>query len=427
MPACCLRGCPGGGGGEDEDGEPKALELELLEAKEHSIQFSVRVPKAARSSSAASYAAPSSSWRRRAAEENAEATVLVSVLGGPYSDIRGAQEETLTARHGAQLTHEISGLQPETEYTIRVSCTSTVAPLNGLSSSIDVRTDKARTALFADEDWGRMRGDSPTKGSFQKGDYNIGKANDPSADKKPAPGGGPSAFARSALESSRPQPSGGSAAAAAAADDTSTICPSESPQWPGASLGEDGDGETSAAVRQASFDDAASDWASERGGGELTLAPDATPAPPTASMPSPVSADVEEAVAESSCSAQPGPPLSEAPECDEEPPREPEVRETTSPARTPKCNLCSMLDCLKQGRSDAELSEAAEITIDQNGRGARGGGMPAPAPKRSFRPYRHPFPGRAVDPAAVGLEHLEVQNLAAATSVGAAGNFRRGG
>lgn len=428
MPVCCLGGCPGGGGGEDEDKEPKELELELLEAKEHSIQFSLRVPKAAQLSSAASSAARSSSWRRRGAEDNAEASLLVSVLGGPYSDIRGAQEETLTGKHGEQLTHEISGLQPETEYTVRVTCTSASTPLTGLSGSIDVRTDKARTALLADEDWGRMHGNSPTKGGFQKGDYDTGKVGGPSVDKKAAPGGGPNALARSVLDSAQPQPTGG---AAAAADDTSTICPSESPQWPG-SAGEDAQGEPAAAGRQALFDDAASDWGSEQGGGELPPSPDATPTPPVASMPSPLSAAQvhgEQDLAESG-TVLAGPVFDEAPESEDENLREPNVRETTSITRTPKCNLCSMFDCLKQGRSNIELSEAAEITVDRGARGARSGGLPvqAPnlAPKRSFRPYRIPFPGRAVDPAAVGLEHLEVQNLAAASSVGAAGGSRRG-
>lgn len=424
MPVCCLGGCPGGGGGEDEDKEPKVLELELLEAKEHSIQFSLRVPKAAKLSSAAFSAARSSSWRRRGAEENAEASLLISVIGGPYSDIRGAQEETLTGKHGEQFTHEISGLQPETEYTVRVTCTSASNPLTGLSGSIDVRTGKARTALLADEDWGRMHGDSPTKGGFQKGDYDTGKVGGPSADKKGAPGGGPSAFARSAFDSSQPQPTGG---AAAAADDTSTICPSESPP------GEDAQGETAAAGRQASFDDAVSDWGSERGGGELPPSPDATPTPPIASMPSPLAvaqAHGEQDLVESGSTAQAGPIFDEAPESEDENLREPDVRETTNVTRTPKCNLCSMLDCLKQGRSDAELAEAAEITVDRGVRGARGGGLPVqapnPAPKRSFRPYRIPFPGRPVDPAVVGLEHLEIQNLAAATSVGAASASRRG-
>jgi hypothetical protein len=158
----------------------------------------------------------------------------VSVLGGPYADVLGSREEQISnIACGARVDHEVSGLEPSTEYTIHVRLA--LPDGHALEEDLEARTANATTALFAEEDWGR----SGAKGS---------KDCDDMKEKGRETGG--------ASSSSMSSPGAASSSAAPAVapartdsqDDVSTNAPSET--------GEDN-------ARR--FEDRASDFGSEAG------------------------------------------------------------------------------------------------------------------------------------------------------------------
>merc|ERR1712136_353046 len=182
------------------------------------------------------------------------------------------------------------------------------------------------------------------KGAEEKGCGGLDKSKDDSA--KPVAAGQTRQSSAAAVVNAS------SAAAAAGCDDASTIAPSEGP-------------ETQVLAR---FDDL-SDSDCESG------------VPPA---PCPILEDVDVIVADTDDST---------------------VREKAF-MNMPVCNLCTMLDCLKQwGVSEEET----ELLIE-NSRGAarlrQARALTAKAkinPTAGRRPYRIPFPGTAVDPASVGI------------------------
>lgn len=377
--ACCRGGCSKAAASEVEASE---LEMDVLETRERSVKFAFRVPPAPRG--------------QRLARGAAEEGFVVSVVGGPDADLRGAREEQITARCGATVSHEVVDLLPQTEYTIRVrraseSSSSASACLQGM---LEIRTAEASTALLAGEDWGRLQGAGAAKGpsAFKQGDYEPSKG-----DAKKAPGGG-------AVFSGGSAWSGGAAAAAAtpsgqgAADDASTIAPSDVPALRPTASRED------SVDRMTSADD--EDWVSIVSDSERPRRNMATSRDAAATSSAPEVGPQEAVAAEGASELRAI--------------RQTEVAESSPAPRTPKCNLLSMLDCLKL--SGGAQSDASELRVDApeslgaprdlptEQAAAAAAAPPQAQSQRKFRPYRHPFPGRAVDPRSVGLEHLEAQN-----------------
>mmetsp|Transcript_21830 Transcript_21830/g.40164 ORF Transcript_21830/g.40164 Transcript_21830/m.40164 type:complete len:378 (-) Transcript_21830:142-1275(-) len=354
---CC--GCKGTGAAEEDDESP--VEVDLLEAKERSVNLAIRAPKPP-SRTGIGFIAPGRS--SKASLPNLE--LLVSVMGGPYSDINGPVEERVaTVNYGARLTHEVRNLHPETEYTITVTFKAVPQPqqsdgapllsaaaasvaassVSGKSAQLEVRTAAASSALFAGEDWSAGApahpGDPPTKGSFAKSAY----SHDPKAGRKAAAGGAAS--------------SSSAAAAARQQDETSTIAPSDAGGDPArldsvSDSDEEGDGNGSP----------------PRHGASAAAAPaSSSTAVPAVDMgeEGPSGLDVVEVT---------------------------NVLEVSSASRATACNLCSMMDCMKQ----RPRGEEGEVIIE------RASAKKAAAPKKKqWRPYRTPFPGTPVDPASVGL------------------------
>jgi len=144
MPRCC--GCQGGAVYEPQEQEVNILDVTLLEASERSLKFGFRAPRA-------STKIPSSS-RNVVRVGRGPLDFTVSVLGGPYNDVLGKREERLSnIACGARVEHEVSNLQPATEYTIHVGFT--LPGGHALEENVEARTADATTALFAEEDWGR--------------------------------------------------------------------------------------------------------------------------------------------------------------------------------------------------------------------------------------------------------------------------------
>jgi len=362
---CC--GCKGTGAAKEDD-EETPVEVDLLEAKEHSVNLAIRAPKPP-TRTGIGFIAPALS--SKTPTPNLE--LLVSVMGGPYSDINGPVEERVgSVNYGARLIHEVRNLHPETEYTITVTfkavpqpqqsdgapllpnaASSAASTSSGKSAHLEVRTAAPSTATFAGEDWSATaaahRGDPPTKGNYSKSAY----CHDPKAGRKAATGGASA--------------SSSSAAAAAAArqqDETSTIAPSDAGGDPGrldsvSDSEEEGDGNGSPPRVAATAAVAASS----------SSAPQATPQGGVyMGDEGPSGLDVVEVT---------------------------NVLEASSASRTTSCNLCSMMDCMKQ----RPRGDEGEVVIQR----ASAKKAAAAAKKKQWRPYRTPFPGTPVDPASVGL------------------------
>mmetsp|Transcript_57613 Transcript_57613/g.136980 ORF Transcript_57613/g.136980 Transcript_57613/m.136980 type:complete len:388 (+) Transcript_57613:73-1236(+) len=362
---CC--GCKGTGALEEDEGAP--LELDLLEAKEQSVQLAIRAPKPP-SRSGIGFITPARNVRPGPTLE-----FVVSVMGGPYSDINGPVEERIgNASYGSRITHEVKNLHPETEYTITVTMLSMTqndsAPLLSSSAAaaanssgsgvkiaqMEVRTASASTALFAGEDWRGPQPAEPTKGSYSKSPY--------SADPKAATGKGKAAGASSSSGAASSS-SGQAAAAARQQDETSTIAPSEGgevdPHRLESMSDSDDEREQTGHSQQADAGSAAAAAASSGGGLDMTLDPDG-----------PTGLEVVEVA---------------------------DVREVGGlGGRTTACNLCSMMDCMKQRQPHGE---EGEVIIERAV--AKKVVAPAAPKKKQWRPYRIPFPGTPVDPASVGL------------------------
>lgn len=293
----------------------------------------------------------------------------ISVMGGPYSDVRGPREERIAdVRCGARVNHEISDLQPQTEYTIAVSLISAVDGRALLRESLEARTSDATTALFAGEEWGRTG--KGGKDGYKEGDYMT------EPDKQGAKGtvessGGASSSTSSpgASSSADPLPAAPQAPNRQnSQDDVSTNAPSEA--------GED---------EERRPDENASDWGSEV---EVTLAPESNAQLEPGAIP-------QERESASSSVPPPSGPTDDGEVIVQD------IGDVTTVINvinvsdkrgSRECKLCNMLDCLKINRSSAD---ADDIVIERQV-------APKPAPKRSFRPYRMPFPGTPVDPTTVG-------------------------
>jgi hypothetical protein len=350
---CC--GCQTGRVSEPNEPQDNILDLAVLEANERSIKFCFRAPRKAAK-------LPSSS-NQLIRLSNGPLEFVVSVLGGPYSDIHGPREEQIqNVECGSSVVHEVLNLQPETEYTINVGLVSRGGSLTLLEETLEARTANATTALFAEEDWGR----SNAKGL--KGDKDNGK--DPKAPEKEGKeaskqiGGSTSSWMNSpgasSSSSAAPATSASAAAQADTQDDVSTNAPSE------------------AGDEDAARNDNASDSGSE---------PDATTREGGSRRAS--QASVENLVVEA--------PVEEAME---------EVVTAVEVEGPPKRTLeCKFFDCFKLGFRGNRPPTTADDIVVQRGRDiAAEVAAPKAAPKRRvFKPYRPPFPGIPVDPASVGL------------------------
>jgi len=323
-------------------------------------------------------------------------SISVSVLGGPDADIYGAREEYVGPVSGvAQVDHVISGLEPGTEYTVIVTLvTPQPQERTRIPDSIYVRTANSTTARFAGEDWGRLHGQGG-KGSFKMTDYEDGKVH---AHKKHG-----NNQQRHAAEAS---------GAPSVPDDTSTVAPSDS-----------GDAEVTEATHDCfeNFSNLGSECDSPvphpeshyglEGNAAATELMDHWKAHTDEPEP--------EALNERTCVLWP--PL-------QAPPSHGEVSadvcssSTTVQAETtkqgiclatvpPQCNLCKMMDCLRRQPKNLDHDE---LVVGWQSRAksttVAAARQPAAhsetAPRRVFRPYRMPFPGRPVDPMSVGLPHL---------------------
>jgi len=376
-----MRRCCGCHGGAVDEPEEAILDLVLLEAAERSLKFSFCSPRAStrfQSSSASSSSCGSSLRIGRGPLE-----FVISILGGPYSDLRGAREERLYGIScGKRVVHEVSNLQPETEYTINVVLIAADDGRRVWQESLEARTANATTCLFAEEDWGRKGGKDGLKDKDGKSPEKEGKETKES-------GGATSSWM------STPGASSSSASAAAAdvgpqagrqdsQDDVSTIAPSE------ALPGEDAD----AAMRAS--DDHGSDCSSESGvAAESTLRSTSSLRPAAATAGSSALA-AEAAGTEEALTATVG---------DVEAVQEikiiEEVEVTASARRSVECKFCSILDCLRSGKKKEAPLVEDDIIIDHQT--AAPAPKPKPKAKRGFRPYRMPFPGTPVDPRTVGL------------------------
>jgi len=358
--AVLMRKCCGCKGGAAEEPPQDILDLYLLEANERSVKFT--------------FCAPRASTRL---QNNAEIVrrgplqFVISILGGPYSDVVGPREERVSdVRCGTRVNHEVADLQPQTEYTITVGL---LASANGdmlLQEKVEARTADASTALFAGEDWGRCSKNG--KGNFKDADYmkdlvDLDQNDEAKAESKSGASSSSSAAASSSSAGAAPAAPQTSAQAARAdsQDDVSTNAPSEAGE-----AGEDG------IRRESAADDNASDW-----GSEAELAHESTDIEVD---PSSVTQDREAASSAARASG---------PSDDGEFVQMINVIDV-SPARAlPECKLCSVLDCFK---TSTTATGSGDIVIER---------MVAPKPKPKptpKRPYRMPFPGIPVDPGTVG-------------------------
>jgi len=317
--------------------------------------------------------------------------------------------------------HTISNLEPETEYTVTVTVV-TPQPQGELrnSESIDVRTANSSTARFAGEDWGRLHGAG--KGNFKAGDYEGEKG---SSDKKH--GNIQSPAGSSGASSSTAAAAGAAARTTGPPDDTSTIAPSEcgdagvneGDHNRFESISDDGsecdfpppppDPEPHHGLEGMNGTAVPNDNARAQETAEIDCVPEAANEreevlyPPLAP---PVSSDENAVTAET--------PRNEPVQSSANAQREATEQSVRPVRRLPQCNLCTMLDCMK--RQPATMDDS-EIVIGQQNE-ARAWQVPTPThltqppvtapapPRRTFRPYRIPFPGRPVDPMSVGLPHL---------------------
>lgn len=286
--------------------EAESLDLFLAEAQERSLTLAFTAPRGP------------GGWTSRLRGGGPAVDFEVTIVGGPNGDIRGPRVELGTAAPPARnIKYEVSGLQPDTMYTVSVALCARPgeAPVG---AELEVRTAAPPDA--------------------QLGDGGGASAKKAGATKKDGKAGGADARAVFAIGAD-----GAPLSTDLVEDDTSTMAPSDD------------------------ADDAAMD--------EF---PSDTPAPAPPRQPS--TDTQEENLARTDVRA------AEAPEERREVGTVPEVElEGPMVAPTPQCNICSLFNiCLKKSDSTPK---------------------PKPA-KRTWRPYRPPFPGTPVDPASVGLPHL---------------------
>mmetsp|Transcript_51597 Transcript_51597/g.167573 ORF Transcript_51597/g.167573 Transcript_51597/m.167573 type:complete len:409 (+) Transcript_51597:117-1343(+) len=385
---CC--GCRGVGRHKDKVFDPQVddqeplLDLAVAASSTTQISLCIGIPRSLRGQ-CASRRLP---LRSRSAP-SAPLVLTLAVLGGPDGDIFGGRGERIAVPAGCRsLVHEITGLQPDTEYTVLVSCPTTgaAAPdsaaaaaavpavagrvvlvqgaveMAGGGQRLEVRTAAPEPAWVAEkaggsgDDAAELKGNSAGKGnSLAKGGRGIAIA-----------GGGAS--------SSR--------------DDASTA----------ASSRRDDDG-------PAQTEDFEWDSGSEADGQHS-----ARTSPLSSRQRTPHSAERDD--------------LLRLPDCTlvEEP-----------PVLSVQCSLLSFFDCFSQRSvlgAVGPQADVAEILVTSHGSlGSQQ--LPPPPPRssqprqatladlleqsparRAFRGYRMPFPGVPLDAAAHGLYQLERSNEA---------------
>eukprot|EP00930_Biecheleria_cincta_P074808 TRINITY_DN62018_c0_g1_i1.p1 TRINITY_DN62018_c0_g1~~TRINITY_DN62018_c0_g1_i1.p1 ORF type:complete len:386 (-),score=47.85 TRINITY_DN62018_c0_g1_i1:42-1199(-) len=362
----CCAGCSSGGGGGAHDPEAGPLDLSVLEAGEHGVKIELAMRRAR--ATTAAWLVPS---RRRDYPE-----FVVSVYGGPNSDIAGPRQDRVRCRLGDRVVHEVQGLVPDTEYTLEFMQAASMEgqPLRSrtVAQRLEVRTAAASTCQFAGEDWGRSCKD----GKDGKDLKNEAHKQEPGAHSSSSSSSSSQqglAGATAALLSQLQGSPGPRHQRSQSGDDCSTIAPSDA-----------GDADRD-------IDDP-----QER--------PDET----------------WEAVEEQRSTRQAPRELSSTSdvisvELDE-------VMPTPATVRSTQCNLWAMWDCLKSGRMSWKRSGQAPqdpnelVVSDAPEPRASVPVQPPQRPQgqqqrtRMRRPHRPAFPGTAVDPATVGLELLPALN-----------------
>jgi len=279
-------------------------------------------------------------------------------------------------RCGTRVNHEVSDLQPQTEYTIRVGLFASANGAMLLRETLEARTADASTALFAGEDWARCGKNG--KGNFKDGDYmkdpgqSAAASGKDSEAKAESSGGASSSSSAAASSSAGPAPAAPQAGAQPARpdsqDEVSTNAPSEA--------GDDREEN----ARQSIADDNASDW-----GSEAELGHEST----SRSQADPSSVTQERGSASASASG---------PSDDGEVVQVINVIDVAPIRAARECKMCSWIDCLKTSRTREDTTDSGDIVIE---RVVVPKPVPKPMPKR-FQPYRMPFPGIPVDPGTVG-------------------------
>lgn len=368
----CCSGCSSGGA---HDPGTSPLDLSVLEVGEHAVKIGLGMPRSMRK-----YAS-GTAWlatRRGSCPE-----FVVSVYGGPNSDIQGPRQDRVDCRLGDRVEFDVRDLVPDTEYTLEVSLqmagTHSVEgqPLRSrlMAQRLEVRTAAASTCQFAGEDWGRSckdgkEGKDPEKKIREEEPATHSSASSSSSQQELA---NATAALLSQLQDGSPglrqQPP-----RSQSGDDCSTIAPSE--------------------VGDADRD---IDDAQER--------PDET----WEAIEEPRASSTRQAPREFSTTSD-----AQTIELDE-------AVATTAAIQSTQCNLYSMWDCLKHGRMSwkrggrAAQSDPNELVVSEEPQpptvveaSQRAQGQQPRT--RVRRPYRPVFPGTAVDPASVGLELLPAFN-----------------
>lgn len=303
------------------------MELTLLEADENSITVSLGLLHDATS------CLP---FRVR------EKEFLLSVVGGPNGDIYGPRVVSLWAEPRHRVTYQVQELQPNTEYTLTVSC---MVKQVEVSESIEVRTAKSLFRHFDDKDFSQVQDLSKDSKTMEVKTLGVGQANAALSTRLGATQGLSSASRQRAAQRGQ------------SGDDTSTIAPSdagldETPEEQGEenwdrSFDHGEQPQTARSLRTGMIREAT-----------LTTGPEVT--------------ETEVVLASGEANL--------------------DTAASNLPSRTAQCNLCSMLDCLR-GLNTGVGPEDLEVVV-----------VPRAAPRQeAFRPYRIPFPGTPVDPATVGL------------------------
>eukprot|EP00930_Biecheleria_cincta_P060402 TRINITY_DN46067_c0_g1_i1.p1 TRINITY_DN46067_c0_g1~~TRINITY_DN46067_c0_g1_i1.p1 ORF type:complete len:397 (-),score=51.35 TRINITY_DN46067_c0_g1_i1:126-1181(-) len=309
---------------------------------------------------------------------------VVSVYGGPNSDIQGPRRDHVYCRLGDRIEHEVRDLVPDTEYTLEVSLqvagtdSAEGQPLRSrlTAQRLEVRTAAASTCQFAGEDWGRACKDEKN-GKDGKDNKICGEeplthsSSSSSSSRQGLAGAALLSHLQEGSPRSRQQPP-----RSQSGDDCSTIAPSEV-----------GDADREIDDAQERPDDA---W--EAVEDQRSTTGSARQAPREFSTASDVQTiELDEAVT------------------------------TTAAIQSTQCNLYSMWDCLKLSRISwkrgdrAAQSDPNELVVSEEAQppAAVEASQRAQCQQprtRVRRPYRPAFPGTAVDPASVGLELLPAFN-----------------
>lgn len=336
--------------------------MSVLEAGEHVVTVGLAMPRG-RAASAA-WLVPS---RRRDHPE-----FVVSVYGGPNSDIAGPRQDRVRCRLGDRTVHEVRNLDPDTEYTLEFMQASAIEgqPLRSrtMAQRLEVRTAAATTCQFAGEDWGQSCKDGKDGKDLKKGGYKEepGTHSSSSSSSSSQLAGATAALLSQLHGEPSPRPP-----RSQSGDDCSTIAPSDV-----------GDADHD-------IDDAQE---SSRETWEALEQQRSTRQPPREfSTTSDVQTiELDEAV--------------------------------TAPAaiRSTQCNLWAMWDCLKNGRVSWKRGgktppDPNELVVSEEPQPLAAVPVqalqrPQGQQRRMRRPHRPAFPGTAVDPASVGLELLPALN-----------------